>query len=91
MVDNQHRKITGYRDLTEEEIALLNEVKAAEASVAQLQAAVAKLVAARANSGNPGDNLYHDAPRQAAIAKTEFEGAFMRLARAVANPATPWR
>ena len=27
MVDNQHRKISGYRDLSEEEIALMNEIK----------------------------------------------------------------
>jgi hypothetical protein len=27
-MDNQHRKITGYRELTETEIALLNEIKA---------------------------------------------------------------
>lgn len=27
MVDNQHKKIKGYRDLSEEEIALMNEAK----------------------------------------------------------------
>lgn len=27
MVDNQHKKITGYRDLTEEEIAMMNSIK----------------------------------------------------------------
>ena len=27
-MENQHRKITGYRDLTQEEIDLMNEIKA---------------------------------------------------------------
>ena len=27
-MDNQHRKITGYRELTQDEINLMNEVKA---------------------------------------------------------------
>ena len=27
MVDNQHKKITGYRDLTEQEIAIMNKMK----------------------------------------------------------------
>lgn len=27
MVDNQHKKISGYRDLSEEEIAVMNKIK----------------------------------------------------------------
>ena len=36
MVDNQHKKITGYRDLTEEEIALMNEAKELASRVGEL-------------------------------------------------------
>ena len=90
MVENQHRKITGYRDLSEDEIALLNEVKAAEALVARLHERITVMAIRRANEPSLAA-AHHDTPRQAAIAKTEFEGAFMRLARAVADPATPWR
>lgn len=88
MVENQHRKITGYRDLTEEEIAAMNRVKAAEAEIAKLHQEIVAIARSRAATGVAE---YDDGVRQASIAKTEFEGAFMRLARAVANPATPWR
>jgi len=55
-MDNQHRKITGYRELTQEEVALMNRIKAAGAELLQLQAELAgrlstdletKLIAAR--------------------------------------------
>lgn len=35
-MDNQHQKITGYRDLSEQEIALMNEIKAKAAEVGEL-------------------------------------------------------
>ena len=35
-MDNQHKLIAGYRDLTEDEIALMNEVKAKAAEVGTL-------------------------------------------------------
>ena len=77
-MENQHRKITGYRELTQGEIDLMNRIKATEALVADLAADVRGTVPA----GEP--------QRQAAIAVTAFEEAFMRLVRAVAQPATPW-
>lgn len=77
-MDNQHRKIAGYRDLSESEIALMNRIKAKEAEAAEL----VTLVRAAAPAG--------EAQRQVAIATTAFEEAFMRLVRAVAQPATPW-
>lgn len=83
MVDNQHKKITGYRDLSEAEIALMNEIKAHEKQTAELLSRV--FAVARATSDGPNEGT-----RQAAIAKTEFEHAFMRLVRAVARPASPW-
>lgn len=78
MMDNQHKKITGYRDLSQEEIDLMNEIKAKEAEIAAIYQRVSALVG-RTDGG-----------RQASIARTEFEHAFMRLVRAVAQPATPW-
>ena len=32
-MDNQHQKIKGYRDLSQEEIDLMNEIKATQAGV----------------------------------------------------------
>lgn len=78
MVDNQHKKITGFRDLTEDEIELINVIKGHEAGLASLLHQVMGSIA-------KGEGM-----RQAAIARTEFEGAFMRLVRAVAQPESPW-
>lgn len=74
MVDNQHKKITGYRDLSEEEIALMNEVKEISADVGAL---VEKLE----------DNPTLDA-RWVAIAKTDLQKGFMAAVRAIAQPTT---
>lgn len=77
-MDNQHRRITGYRELDESEVALMNRIKAKEAEAAEL----VSLVRTTAPQGEP--------QRQVAIAVTAFEEAFMRLVRAVARPASPW-
>lgn len=79
MVENQHRQISGYRDLSEAEIALMNAIKAAEREVAMIHADIVSALPPRS-----------EATRQAALARTEFEAAFMRLARAVAQPNSPW-
>lgn len=36
MVDNQHQKIKGYRDLSEEEIALMNDAKGKAEDIGKL-------------------------------------------------------
>lgn len=77
-MENQHRRISGYRELDESEIALMNRIKAQEAEIAEL----AQLVRNITPEGEPR--------RQLAIAVTAFEEGFMRLVRAVAQPATPW-
>jgi hypothetical protein len=79
MAGNQHRKITGYRDLTQAEVDAMNKIKAMEAAVAALHAEVVAILPERS-----------EATRQAAVARTEFEHAFMRLVRSVAQPTTPW-
>lgn len=71
-MDNQHKKITGYRDLSQEEIDLMNECKALEAKWNGL---VDRLRA------NPDLDQ-----RQVSIAATDGESAFMRAVRAVARP-----
>jgi hypothetical protein len=85
-MDNQHRKISGYRDLSQTEIDLMNAIKAQEAETAALLGRVSAHLRSAARSGaDTGDAL-----RQLAIGRSEFEGAFMRLVRSVAQPATPW-
>jgi UDP-glucose 6-dehydrogenase len=73
-MDNQHKHIKGYRDLSAEEIALMNEVKTKAEEVGVL---IEKLQSA---SGLD--------QRAVAIGKTEAQTAFMWLVRAVAQPTT---
>ena len=75
---DQAKPIAGYRKLTDDEIDLMNAIKAHETETARLWARVMD----RAKSS--------EAARQCAIARTDMEGAFMRLCRAVAQPESPW-
>ncbi len=72
-MDNQHKKITGYRDLSQAEIDLMNEVKSHEA---QWNTLVDRLKA----MGSAVDQ------RNVAIAATDGENAYMRAVRAIAQP-----
>jgi hypothetical protein len=72
-MDNQHKKISGYRDLSQEEINAMNGVKHLEA---QFNGLIDHLKAM------PGIDQ-----RQVAIAATQGEDAFMRAVRAIAQPA----
>lgn len=71
-MDNQHRKIKGYRELNQKEIDLMNAIKEAGASLGDL---IDKLE----QSGEL------DA-RWLAIAKTDLQKGFMSLTRSVAKP-----
>jgi hypothetical protein len=70
--------VTGYRALSDSNIALMNHIKAKEGAVAEL----VSLVRLTVPPGEP--------QRQCALAVTAFEEAFMRLVRAVAQPANPF-
>lgn len=71
-MDNQHKKISGYRDLSQEEINGMNGVKHLEA---QFNGMIDFLKAI------PGIDQ-----RQVALAATHGEGAFMHAVRAIAQP-----
>lgn len=81
-MDNQHTLIKGYRDLSKDEIALINAVKEKEreilALIAQMQGAPTTIFSAL----EPPD------PRWLAIGKTQIELGFMALIRSVAKPNT---
>lgn len=89
MVENQHRKIVGYRELTPHEIALMNAIKACEASAAGVLEDVRK---ALTDGGTiyPSSLEYVESMRQVALAREALEVGFMHLVRAVARPVTPW-
>ncbi len=81
-MDNQHKKITGYRDLTQAEIDLMNEAKAFEAKLADLHSRIEAAI--REGTMSPQQ------ARDLALARTSFEDGTIRLVRAIAHPISPW-
>lgn len=73
-MDNQHKKITGYRDLSQEEIDLMNEGKVL---AEQCGAFIAKLEAIESTD-----------KRNVALGKTNLQQGFMWAIRAVAQLTT---
>lgn len=82
-MENQHRKITGYRELTQAEIDLMNEIKA---HGAELEQTINKLHEVQdritAEHGTPDG----EARRWISIGKTHLQQGLMALTRAVAKP-----
>lgn len=73
-MENQHQHIKGYRDLTEQEIALMNDAKGKAEDIGKLIDTL---------GGTPGIDQ-----RWLAIAKTDLQKGFMALVRAIARPTT---
>ncbi len=73
MVDNQHRKIAGYRDLSQDDIDLMNEMKSQERD----------MLAALDAFEQQGDRFNR---RSLAIARTNLQTGYMWLIRALARP-----
>ncbi len=74
MVDNQHKKITGYRDLTEAEIGAMNDCKQVAIAVGELCDKVVTITGVD--------------QRWVAIGKTDLQKGFMALIRGIARPET---
>lgn len=73
-MDNQHKKITGYRDLSQQEIDLMNGLKALGNQIGEMLDEMAQ-------------NATLD-QRSVAIAKTNIQTGMMFAIRAVAQPTT---
>lgn len=71
-MDNQHKLIKGYRDLTEEEIATMNRIKSLGSDLEDLIAAL--------------DNLPNTDKRWVDIGKADLQKGIMALVRSVAKP-----
>lgn len=80
-MDNQHRKIKGYRELNAEEIALMNKIKEKAAEVGEL---VAYLEGRSRINGADGSTPPE--ARWLAIGKTDLQKGFMALTRSIAKP-----
>lgn len=97
-MENQHRKIKGYRELSQEEIDLMNRIKAKGAELLELHYKLDQMLREQANekSGDAAANTsdyaeferFMDAEplRWAAIGKTDIQTGIMALVRAVAQP-----
>ena len=77
-MDNQHKKISGYRDLSQTEIDRMNQIKALGEQVGLL---VNEL------RTKTTDDKQHD-QRWVSIGATHFQEGFMALVRSVAQPTT---
>lgn len=73
-MENQHRKISGYRELSQTEIDLMNKIKAKGAELGELVSEM---------QSNP-DLLQ----RWISIGATDLQTGLMALTRAVAQPTT---
>lgn len=96
-MENQHRKISGYRELSQEEIDLMNEIKALGPQIEAVILKVQKhLDVQRTECFNLGSTEEAKAVTQrlddatparfAALAKTDLQTGLMYLTRAVAQP-----
>lgn len=73
-MDNQHQKIKGYRDLSQEEIDLMNECKALAEQCGKMVESLQK---------------YSDTDkRSVSLAQTNLQQGFMWAIRSVAKPTT---
>ncbi len=77
MVDNQHKKIRGYRDLSQEELNLMNEIKTKGEVIGDL----VKKLQDKAVTANDLES-----ERWVEIAKMDLQKGFMALTRSVAKP-----
>lgn len=78
-MENQHRKIKGYRELTQPEIDLMNQVK--EQGLA-LEGIINKLNTLHTDSGRALDPDM----RWVGIGKTHLQQGLMALTRSIAKP-----
>lgn len=87
-MDNQHKKISGYRDLTQEEINLMNECKDLAAQCGALIDKLRTFEPTR-NEGQPqvapGGSLDQ---RWISIGATQLQQGWMAVIRGIAQPTT---
>lgn len=86
-MDNQHRRISGYRELSQEEIDLMNKIKALGPMIEEVIVEVQEHIRSQKNDPEAVDRHVDATPeRFVALAKTEFQTGQMYLTRAVAQP-----
>jgi hypothetical protein len=93
-MENQHRKISGYRELNQTEIDLMNEIKSLGTQIEEVLIKVKKHLD-NARYAEATDEAHNKAmqridnatpARFLALSKTEFQTGLMYATRAVAQP-----
>ncbi len=84
-MENQHRKIKGYRELGQAEIDLMNEIKAKGEELGELVQKLRNHGASHGEEGSPPSTSTLD-QRWVSIGATHFQQGLMALTRAVAKP-----
>lgn len=79
-MDNQHKLIKGYRDLSQDEINLINEAKSLGNQLGELVERLEKADFAQTSDQVPD-------MRALALAKTNLQQGMMWLVRSIAKPA----
>lgn len=87
-MDNQHKMIKGYRDLSADEIALINEAKELAEQVRALVLRVAMLPSTPLVDGDAPPTITTDPARSIEIARIELQTGFMWLVRSITRPTT---
>ena len=82
-MENQHRQIKGYRELSQAEIDLMNEIKSQGAALGDL---VTKLRENQARITAEFGTTDGEANRWISIGQTNLQQGLMALTRAVAKP-----
>ena len=95
-MENQHRLIKTYRELSQTEIDLMNECKILEARYHQLHDKIHSHIQTQFSDADEAEDntectrIILAAPsRWLSISKTNVEQGFMAMVRAVAQPSTP--
>lgn len=82
-MDNQHRKISNYRELSQEEVDLMNEIKAKEAELREL---INRVEEKQVFNPDLDPQQQDDASRAIKVARDNLQTGFMWFVRAVALP-----
>lgn len=86
-MDNQHRKITGYRELNQKEIDLMNMVKALGPQIELVLRAIGEHLLEQEKDNSNHARIDNATPeRFLALAKTDLQTGLMYATRAVAQP-----
>lgn len=86
-MENQHKKIKGYRDLSQQEIDLMNRIKDHAENTAKLLKEFASMREAGQSELAPMPReMYEESKRCLSLAKTNLQTGQMWFVRAVALP-----